>query len=823
LRDLLEDHGASFKSDTEIQALLAAYHQDLAHGTPYEIESEVVLLLKQRLTPQAVIRLICLAAEEGPQFKAQRERPGADDDRHLNKQDLLLIRTLCKKSLLFSPEDVHTLLHGTLAFREAVPTIGFLLKTFVSQLSQPEVRERCYEDLEAIQQMVAEQGWNTGYIAQDRQLQLRLNDLLSTRQQQFHYPLLPDAWASPILEELTTLPVAQRDPWLAVLNHCVSAKGSAPSQAWLEQACSLSEAVGSETFTRTVHRWISFFSDKKGERMDGGNSDILRGLIWLCTGSTERTLAAILADAAIEGYRKLTGLGPRCPKAGDAAVTTLESMRGRDAISQLERVRQHVKQPSYQAKIGQALDAVAQRENMTRIDLEELMVPTFDLHDGQLHVSVGSWTGQLSMGGRSVQQRWIDAEGNPQSSLPAAVKRAAKEELKAVTRLVDDIEHLVSAQRDRLERMFLHERHWPLEDWRERYLEHPLLSGLTQRLIWQVRAGEQSWVVIWHEGRLVDVDTQPIELPAQAEVVLWHPLMSSTQEVQRWCLWLEAQQVIQPFKQAHREVYPLTEAERASGRISQRFAGHFVRQHQLLALARARGWHFSLHRDFSGAIQDDPATLDLSLLGIRAEFALNRLPDEDEEISRYLITSQVRFPLLHLTPNVYFHPMQLQPLEQVPPIVFSEVMRDVDLFVSVTSAGADPHRYEQPRSIQDYWQMYNQSELSLSAQGRKQVLERLVPRLAIAERCSLEERFLRVRGDLCTYRIHLGSGNILMEPEHRYLCIVFDAKAGEVTDSQFFLPFEGDQLLALILSKAFLLADDTQIKDKSILSQIRSR
>jgi hypothetical protein len=194
----------------------------------------------------------------------------------------------------------------------------------------------------------------------------------------------------------------------------------------------------------------------------------------------------------------------------------------------------------------------------------------------------------------------------------------------------------------------------------------------------------------------------------------------------------------------------------------------FIRQHQLNALARARGWHFSLHGDFSGSISDDPVTLQLPQFGIQAEFAVSRLPDEEEAISRYLTTSQVRFPLLHLTPNGYYHIMQLQPLEQVPPLVFSEVMRDIDLFVSVASAGADPLQYAYQGSLQEYWQVYNQQELSLSGQGRKQILERLVPMLEIGERCSLEERFLRVRGDLCTYHIHLGSGNVLMEPGQQY-------------------------------------------------------
>jgi hypothetical protein len=36
----------------------------------------------------------------------------------------------------------------------------------------------------------------------------------------------------------------------------------------------------------------------------------------------------------------------------------------------------------------------------------------------------------------------------------------------------------------------------------------------------------------------------------------------------------------------------------------------------------------------------------------------------------------------------------------------------------------------------------------------------------------LDGRFLLVRGDLHEYRIHIGSGNVLMELGSRYLCIV---------------------------------------------------
>jgi hypothetical protein len=91
-----------------------------------------------------------------------------------------------------------------------------------------------------------------------------------------------------------------------------------------------------------------------------------------------------------------------------------------------------------------------------------------------------------------------------------------------------------------------------------------------------------------------------------------------------------------------------------------------------------------------------------------------------------------------------------------------------------------------------------------------------LPGLKIARRCELADRFLIVHGDIRTYKIHLGSGNILMEPNDRYLCIV-PAPAASVDVR---LPFEGDNMLSIILSKAAMLAADDKITDRSIVSQL---
>ena len=62
---------------------------------------------------------------------------------------------------------------------------------------------------------------------------------------------------------------------------------------------------------------------------------------------------------------------------------------------------------------------------------------------------------------------------------------------------------------------------------------------------------------------------------------------------------------------------------------------------------------------------------------------------------------------------------------------------------------------------------------------------------------------------------------MLIEPDDRYLCIV---PAGpSATVKRVMLPFEGDQVLALVLSKILLLAADDKITDPSVLAQLAAR
>lgn len=271
---------------------------------------------------------------------------------------------------------------------------------------------------------------------------------------------------------------------------------------------------------------------------------------------------------------------------------------------------------------------------------------------------------------------------------------------------------------------------------------------------------------------------------------------------------------------------------------SNRFAAHILRQHQFHALAATRGWRNRLR-----LMVDDtypPAIRDLPQWGLRAEFWVEGAGDnygiDTTESGTYLriSTDQVRFYPAGAPENVAHaggggyeqwlrqgaDPADPVPLPEIPPLVLNEVLRDVDLFVGVASVGNDPTWQDggPDGRFRGYWESYSFGELSGTARTRREMLERLIPRLAIAARAHIDGRFLVVRGDLRTHKIHLGSGNILMSPNNQYLCIV--AKQSPTSTENVFLPFEGDRVLALILSKAMLLAKDTTITDPTITRQI---
>jgi len=693
-------------------------------------------------------------------------------------------------------------------------------------------------------ELVARRLHATGGLEDDLLKWVQLRSGESARLRQFlaelgSVPLEPvDPWAERILAELPTLDPA----WPRLLAHASTATAARPPAAWVKTARELLVEVAPEHARTVLDRWVAAASVTPQRVPDAGNADVLRGLLWLVelTGPTADQVrqVGVLVEVML---RRLPGIGPAGPKVANAAVGVLGRLDGDAALAQLARLSARLTYKGTRNEVDKALDARAAALGIGRDEIEELAVPDYGLTDvGRHEVTVGGCRVELLAGVGATAVTWHNDAGRVVKSPPAAVRRDHPQVVAEVKTLAKDVTGMLAAQSARLDRLFVARRSWSLPAWRERYLDHPLVGVLARRLLWLVGGVACGWA----DGALRTVDDAPVSATDDAVVQLWHPIGRPVPEVVAWREWLERHRVVQPFKQAHREVYLLTPAEESTGSYSNRFAGHVLRQHQFHALAAARGWTDKLR-----LMVDDtcPPTLrQLPQWGLRAEYWVEGVGDDygvdttDSGSYLRLVTDQVRFyPIdapgneAHATGGGYTAgrrgareqqaPAEPLPLDQVPPVVFSEVMRDVDLFVGVASVGNDPTWSDggpQGR-FRDYWSSYSFGELSATAQTRRDLLARLLPRLAVGSQASIDGRFLVVRGELRTYKIHLGSGNILMSPNDTYLCIVPDRTSTRSGGGHSeFLPFEGDNVLAVILSKAMLLARDTKITDVTITRQI---
>ncbi|WP_306210365.1 DUF4132 domain-containing protein [Actinoplanes sp. RD1] len=589
------------------------------------------------------------------------------------------------------------------------------------------------------------------------------------------------------------------DPALrAVLEFAETLAKPVPPRSWLRRGEALLTA--GPGLTEAVRSILGAFADVAVAVHDE-HDWLLRGLCWMAAASdpSEETTVVIARVAGVAGEPVRQGARVKAALTATAAVEILVGREGAAPVRGLARLALVTRSKPLRARVRTALDRLGAARDWAPGEALELAVDDHGLDaDGSR-----SWPAPEGctivveiVGEKAVVRARRD--GRRWKSLPAAVKEHA-DEARAVAR---ELTKTLAAERARVEDLLAQDRTWPWEVWRERYLRHPVTGSIARRLIWEFSADGQTWT-----AALPDAAEGPGTV-----VRLWHPVQADVAEVAAWRDRIAAAGLRQPFKQAFREVYKLTPAEERTRVYSNRFAGHILRYRQASALLRVRGWSASYLGHWDSGYESE-ATRELAAATWQASF-FHALVHEDEGARtgpvEYCTTDQVRFARRdgRLWEQV--------PVTEVPPRVLSEAMRDVDLFVGVTSIAADDSWADRgEHRFGAYWAGAAFGALTGGAEVRRDMLARLLPRLAIGARCELTDRFLRVRGTRAVYKIHLGSGNILMEPHDAYLCIVPGGRGARVT-----LPFDDDERLSLILSKAFLLAADDTITDATILRQL---
>jgi hypothetical protein len=258
---------------------------------------------------------------------------------------------------------------------------------------------------------------------------------------------------------------------------------------------------------------------------------------------------------------------------------------------------------------------------------------------------------------------------------------------------------------------------------------------------------------------------------------------------------LSRRHITQPFKQCFRELYPVA-PEESEARVCLRFAEQLILPRKAYALLKQRGYSPAQGK----AYRDWPEA------GLRVHFIWAR---ESEGLWRHLVGEQQTQPLTtgaicfeRLAPPDLRPSGELLPLGEVDKVLFSETLRDADLVVSAAAAGEEGFSSRQTLEIRaalvrNFARLMNLSGVKI-APGSPQAL---------------------IQGERAKYRLHLGSGRVLVEPSGRHLPLPMSG----ALEIPFAAEEKKDSRTVAILETVAALCHDAAISDPQFLAALSSR
>lgn len=493
------------------------------------------------------------------------------------------------------------------------------------------------------------------------------------------------------------------------------------------------------------------------------------GRLKLCCDARQGRITAAALEKSMLTHRKQAavvayGLLPLPAGDQEAALVARVRMLRRFLDTQRTRKMGSERKGNERLVYAAALQNLANIAGGRQPDMLEWLVETAEAAELRAAPAVRLDNLELRLGfdGNGRPQLACSRAGRPLKAVPAAMKAAS--DGKALIALHKDLVGRIPRFRSALEQALITRCVWTgaqLQD----LCRHPMLAPMLQRLVW---SGPHAVGWLDRDGAALRTLGGAIEPVGRSDALVpAHPMqLFQDGTLVPWQHACFVGETMQPIRQLFRELYLLTDGERASGLVS-RFDGITVSGRRAWGILGNRGW------------MDDEGSLTKRSRHGEVTICFDEYSETPWEIEELTVLE------VHTT----------VPASAADLHWYSEALRDIDLAVSVGIAGGGRD------SAQIIELRRRLVEETAAALGRGNV------------RC--EDRQAVIKGVRSTYRIHLGSGVVHL-PDGRQLALqVEDDGAG------IFLPFtDRDGIAERIIATALLLADDAAICDPGILSQL---
>lgn len=369
----------------------------------------------------------------------------------------------------------------------------------------------------------------------------------------------------------------------------------------------------------------------------------------------------------------------------------------------------------------------------------------------------------------------VKKDGKELKSIPAKLKK--HETVLALTELKKTLTEQYRRARKMLEEAMEDETVFTLSEL-SALSEHPVVYPMLKNLV--LTDGRVAGFL--SEGGLTSTDGTVMPLSPDTSIRIAHPYdlyaQGSWRDFQKY---LYDHRVTQPYRQVFRELYIKT-AEEMDMLHSLRYAGNQIQPAKTVATLKSRRW--------VADVED----------GLQKVYYKENIVAQIYAMADWFSPADIEAPTLEWVCFSDRRTGKDLKISDIPPVIFSEVMRDVDLAVSVAHAGGvDP-------------------ETSHSTMEMRAAILSFVLPLFKLDNVRVEGRHAFITGKLADYSVHLGSGVVHQQGGAMIPVLpVHSQHRGRI-----FLPFaDEDPKTAEIISKVLLFAEDGKIKDPMILEGIR--
>jgi hypothetical protein len=294
--------------------------------------------------------------------------------------------------------------------------------------------------------------------------------------------------------------------------------------------------------------------------------------LWLARGGEIQEKWGILTLGLMGGEMSALKLTPyllRWPgesqhKRAELGLACLCAIGNDTALMQINRIAQKSEFSGFKSMARKAIEKIATARNLTQDQLRDRIVPDCGLNDsGQRVLDYGSrrFTFVLTA---DLKPFVRDEAGKVKADLPKPGKNddttLASEAFATWKLIKKQVRETLKLETERLERALVDRRRWSLDEFENFLVRHPLMTHLTQRLLWGTYDQDGRLVMAFRvtaERDYANLDDDRITFDRMTPIRLVHPVDLTVESISEWNRVFTDYEIVSPFPQLARKVYTL--------------------------------------------------------------------------------------------------------------------------------------------------------------------------------------------------------------------------------------------------------------------------